>query len=234
MARSDNPASSGPAVDLGVTVETGLLETALTHASFAHENPAAAPGGDNQRLEFLGDAVVQFATGQLLYRHFPQAGAGELTRLRAAVVSEEALWKVAEGLGLGAHLRLGRGEEASGGRRRRSLLADAFEAVVGAVYMSAGIRQARRFVERHLGPVIRAAAERPLVDPKTALQEVAQAAGESVSYRPVSISGPDHRRVFEVEVLVAGAPCGWGRGASKQEAEQAAAGQALEGRKTRA
>ncbi len=234
MSRSDSPANGGPAAKFGVAVEPDLLETALTHASFVHENPASSPGGDNERLEFLGDAVVQFATGQLLYRLFPLAGAGELTRLRAAVVSEEALWQVAEGLGLGAHLRLGRGEEASGGRRRRSLLADAFEALVGAIYLSGGIRQAQRFVESHLGPAISAAAERPLLDPKTALQEAAQANGESVSYRLVSASGPDHGRTFEVEVLVGGAPRGRGLGSSKREAEQAAAGQALERRKTRA
>ncbi|MCL6580554.1 MAG: ribonuclease III [Firmicutes bacterium] len=213
---------------LGVKVEGGLLETALTHASYAHENPDACPDGDNQRLEFLGDAVLQFCTAQLLYRRFRKSGAGELTRLRAAAVSEEALWRVAEGLELGRYLRLGRGEEASGGRGRRSLLADALEAVVGAVYLSAGIREAQRFVRRHLGPTLERAATRPALDPKTALQECAQAAGLAVSYRLVRTSGPDHLRVFEVECLVDGTPCGVGSGRTKKEAEQAAALRALE------
>ncbi len=222
---------AGLAKRLGLSVDLALLETAFTHASFNHENPAASPGGDNDRLEFLGDAVLQFASGQLLYRRLPRASAGELTRLRAAVVSEEALWKVAEGLGLGAHLRLGRGEEASGGRSRHSLLADAFEAVVGAIYVGSGIRPARLFVEKHLGPSFESAVGQPLLDPKTALQEASQAEGRVVSYRLVSIEGPDHDRVFEVEVLVDGAVVGSGRGGNKREAEREAASQALHGRK---
>jgi len=218
---------------LGVKVEGGLLETALTHASYAHENPDACPGGDNQRLEFLGDAVLQFCTAQLLYRRFRKSGAGELTRMRAAAVSEEALWRVAAGLELGKYLRLGRGEEASGGRDRRSLLADALEALVGAVYLSAGIREAERFVRRHLGPTLERAAARPALDPKTALQEYAQAAGLGVSYRLVRTSGPDHLRVFEVECLVGTTPSGVGSGRTKKEAEQAAAVKALESLRSR-
>jgi len=212
---------------LGVAVDAALLETALTHASYAHENPAACPGGDNERLEFLGDAVLQLAVGALLYRNVPEASAGELTRLRAAVVSEEALWRVAEELHLGEHLRLGRGEEASGGRRRRSLLADAFEAVTGAVYLSGGLRRAEKFVRLHLGPAIRAARRAPLLDAKTSLQELAQARAIRVEYRLVSTSGPDHSRRFEVEVLLNGTAAGRGSGASKREAERAAAAEAL-------
>jgi len=214
-------------LSLGVRIESDLLETALTHASFVHENPDLAPGGDNQRLEFLGDAILQFCTGQFLYRRYPRAGAGELTRLRATAVSEEALWRVAEGLGLGAYLRLGRGEEASGGRRRRSLLADVFEAVVGAVYLSHGVSEAQAFVQRHLGPILAASAERPPVDAKTTLQELVQAAGKSVSYHLLAETGPDHGRVFDVEVRAGGVQVGCGQGRSKKEAEQAAAAVAL-------
>jgi len=212
---------------LGVRVEGGLLETALTHSSFANENPALCPRGDNERLEFLGDAVLQFTVARLLCERFPEAGVGELTRLRAAVVSEQALFRAAEDLGLGEHLRLGKGEEASGGRRRRSVLADAFEAVVGAVYLSSGVRGAETFVARWLGPFVDRAAEGPLLDHKTALQEAAQAAGREVVYRLVETSGPEHEKVFTVEVTVDGVVAGRGTGRTKKEAEQAAAGEVL-------
>ncbi len=215
---------------LGVNVEGGLLETALTHASFANENPAGAPGGDNERLEFLGDAVLQYVTGQHLFRRFPGASAGELTRLRAQVVSEEALYAVAQDLDLGRWLRLGRGEEASGGRQRRSVLADAFEALVGAIYLSAGIREVQRFVVRALGPALEAAAGRSTVDPKTALQEAVQAKGGTVAYRILSASGPDHARVYEAAVLVDGVEAGRGTGRTKKEAQREAATRALAAR----
>jgi len=218
---------------LGVRLEDALLEAALTHPSYAHENPTRCPLGHNGRLEFLGDAVLEFCISQLLYRLHPGAGEGELTRLRAAVVSEDGLWRAAQGLGLGSHLRLGRGEDASGGRERPSLLADSFEAVVGAVYLSSGIRAAQRFILRHLGPLVRDAAGRPLLDAKTALQETAQAVGESVDYVLVSVTGPDHLRVFEVEVKVGGKSAGYGRGKTKKEAEQAAAREALRSRSRR-
>lgn len=230
MNSDSDRSGGGPELDLGLVVDQALLEAALTHSSYAHENPQAS--GDNQRLEFLGDAVLQLAVGSLLYRRFPEASAGELTRLRAAVVSEEALWRAAEGLGLGRSLRLGRGEELSGGRRRRSVLADAFEAVVGAVYLSAGARRTQRFVERCLGPLLDAARSRPLLDPKTALQEDAQATGQTVVYRMAAASGPEHNRVFEVTVEVGGELTGRGQGGSKREAEQAAAREAMASRKT--
>jgi len=215
---------------LGIKLDDALLEAALTHSSYANENPARCPLGHNERLEFLGDAVLEFCTSQLLYRLHPEAGEGELTRLRAAVVSEDALCRVARELELGSFLRLGHGEDASGGRERPSLLADAFEAVVGAVYLSSGIRAAQRFIMRHLGPLIREVSGRPLLDAKTALQEAAQAAGDSVDYVLVSVTGPDHLRVFEVQVLVGGEPLGSGKGRSKKEAEQAAAREALRSR----
>ena len=214
---------------LDIKIEDDLLETALTHSSFANEQPAAAPGGSNERLEFLGDAILELVVARLLYRRFPEAGAGELSRLRAAVVSEDALWRVADGLELGRHLRLGRGEETSGGRRTRSVVADALEAVIGAIYLSSGLREAERFVLRQLGPVIPAKAGPPLLDPKTALQEASQAAGRTVSYRTIDSSGPDHAKTFTVEVLVDGAAAGRGSGRSKKEAEQAAAREVLAG-----
>jgi len=232
MASSD--LSGGPGVQLqelatrlGVKVKGGLLETALTHASFANERPKACPGGSNERLEFLGDAILQFVTAQHLVRRFPGADAGELTRLRAAVVSEEALSAAAGDLGLGDFLRLGRGEEASGGRRRRSLLADCFEAVVGAVYLSSGMREAARFSLGTLGPRLEEAARGPRLDPKTALQEAAQAAGRSVRYRVTAEAGPDHGKLFRVEVLVDGTTAGQGSGLSKKAAEREAAAEAL-------
>jgi ribonuclease-3 len=215
------------AASIGITLDRDLLLTAMTHASFAHENPDQAPMGDNERLEFLGDAVLQFCAGQYLFRRFPAAAAGELTRLRAAAVSEEALCRVGRDLNLGDYLRLGRGENASGGRERRSLLADAFEALVGAIYLGRGVGEAKRFVERRLGPMFAALFASPPVDPKTTLQEAAQAVGRAVSYHLVAETGPDHGRVFDVEVRVGGIRAGNGRGRSKKEAEQAAAAAAL-------
>ncbi len=215
------------ASELGLKVEGGLLETALTHSSFANENPTAAPGGDNERLEYLGDAILQIVVGELFFRRFPASTAGELTRLRAAVVSEEALWRVAKSLGLGRHLRLGHGEETSGGRDRHSLLTDAFEALVGAVYLSGGMREARRFVLRCLEPTIRAASGGPLSDPKTALQEKCQARGFTPRYRVIGESGPDHGKSFEVEVRAGEVTLGRGTGRSKKEAERSAAAEAL-------
>jgi len=215
---------------LDIRIEDDLLETALTHSSFANEQPAAAPGGSNERLEFLGDAILELVVARLLYRRFPEAGAGELSRLRAAVVSEDALWRVADGLELGPHLRLGRGEETSGGRRTRSVVADALEAVIGAIYLSSGLREAERFVLRYLGPAIPAPG-RPLLDPKTALQEAAQASGRTVSYRTIDSSGPDHAKTFTMEALIDGAAAGRGSGRSKKEAEQAAAREVLAGPK---
>lgn len=234
MGLSDRPAPPRGGLEelrrrLGVNVEGGLLETALTHVSYANDFPEDAPGGSNERLEFLGDAVLQLLVGELLVRRFPRASAGELTRLRAAVVSEQALWPVAERLGLGRLLRLGRGGEATGSRSLPSLLADTFEAVAGAVYLGAGVREARKFVSRYLGPLAAAASSGPLVDAKTALQERAQAVGLSVRYRVVGENGPPHRRVFEVEVWVGDRLAGRGTGRSKKEAEQAAAVEALAG-----
>lgn len=226
------PGGFGGALDdlqgrIGVKIEGGLLETALTHSSYANENPAAGVS-DNERLEFLGDAVLQFCAGALLYRRFPRADAGKLTRLRASLVSEEALHRLARQLELGRHLRLGRGEDLSGGRERRSLLADAFEAVVGAVYLSAGVREAESFVARQLAPLLDAIPGGAPVDAKTALQELAQARGARVGYRVVDEMGPDHSKNYTVEARIGGTVLGRGVGRSKKEAEQAAATQALE------
>lgn len=213
---------------LGVPpVEPGLLETALTHASYAHEAGEAV--AHNERLEFLGDAVLGVAVADLLYRRYPQAPEGDLSRMRAALVCAPTLARVARRLGLGQFLRLGHGEEASGGRDRTSVLAGALEAVIGAVYLQHGLEAARRLVERCFAEEFALAARGELVeDFKTALQEWSQRhlAAEPI-YRVVAQEGPDHAPVYTVEVLLGGRPAGSGRGRSKKEAEQAAAEEAL-------
>jgi ribonuclease-3 len=201
---------------------------ALTHSSFVNENSAAGVQ-DNERLEFLGDAVLDLAVSHLLMQSLPGAREGELSRLRAAVVREEVLAQAARTARLGELLRLGRGEERSGGREKPSLLADALEAVVGAVYVGGGYAAALALVERLLGGAIAGAAAGALEDHKTRLQELAQARfRETPLYRVTSEKGPEHDKTFEVEVVVGGEVRGRGRGRNKKEAEQAAAGEALE------
>lgn len=207
-----------------------LLEAALTHRSFAHE---AAPGESEhyERLEFLGDALLGFVVSDWLLRDDPGADEGTLTRRKQSVVRMEALAEAGRTLDLGRWLRLGKGEEATGGRGKRSLLADAFEALVGAVYLDGGIRAARAFVLRHLGAELRAHRKARISpeDYKTRLQELAQARWrETPRYRIVSIAGPAHALEFEAEVHLRGRAAGRGRGSSRKQAEQAAARQALE------
>lgn len=204
--------------------ERELLQRALTHPSYVNEHPEDRLG-HNQRLEFLGDAVLDFVVGEWVYSQFPYSDEGFMTRLRAALVRTETLARLSREVRIGPALRLGRGEEASGGRRRQANLCDAFEAVMGALYLDGGLDIVRDFVE----PLIAAAAaeivaDQSAVDSKSRLQELCQAdMGATPRYRIVSERGPDHRKTFVAEVLLGGAVLGRGAGPSKQSAEQAAA-----------
>ncbi len=214
---------------LGVHIKRPqLLRVALTHSSFANERRDVRIE-DNERMEFLGDAVLQVSVSDYLYRRFSDLPEGDLTRIRAVVVCEASLAEKARELDLGGHMYLGRGEEASGGRTRRSLLADAFEAVVGSVYLDRGMTAARDLVLRLLGPALEAAGTggQPS-DYKTALQEKLQKDDGSLSYQLLGESGPDHAKVFTVGVFLQGKALARGKGTSKKEAEQVAARKALE------
>jgi ribonuclease III len=198
-----------------------LLEEALTHRTYVNE---AGGGKDNQRLEFFGDSVLDFLLSEILLVQFPASREGELTRIRAALVDEASLAAIAATLDLGACLRLGRGEEKGGGRQKRSLLADAFEALLAALYLDGGIEAARRVVREYFQPLL--ASEEVLSgrDYKTDLQERARVArGELPRYHLKEVSGPDHDRRFTIEIYLGEELMGEGIGKSKKEAEQAAA-----------
>ena len=213
--------------DLGVPPGGGeLYDLALTHRSYAFEQPD--PVDHNERLEFLGDSVLGLVVTDFLYQEFPELPEGDLARLRASVVNTRALAELASQTGLGAHLRLGKGEESSGGRRKASLLADTFEAVVGAVYLDRGMEVVRAALLALFEPRVRAVvAAGGRYDAKTALQEIAvKDGGELPAYR-VASSGPDHDKRFSARVYVDDELCGEGSGRSKKEAEQNAARQAL-------
>jgi ribonuclease-3 len=204
--------------------DRSLLSTALVHDSYVNENPDAGLQS-NERVEFLGDAVVDLAVGHALFARAEGATEGELTALRSLVVRSESLAGAANRLGLGEYLLMGRGERANRGAERVSNLGDAFEAVVGAILLDRGYPAAREFVVRSLSQELEAAirAESPK-DPKSRLQEFAQAAGwGSPVYRTVMTEGPDHMRSFKVEVLVKGQVVGSGTGARKLDAERFAA-----------
>ena len=206
-----------------------LLEEALSHSSYANEHRAAGLHS-NERLEFLGDSVLGFVTAEFLFRQHPDLPEGDLTRIRAALVCEQSLFEAAQRLDLGRHLKLGRGEESGGGRQRTSILADATEAVFAAVYLDGGIGAASDLIHRCLLDAEKEeAVEERRRDYKTALQELVQRTpGVTITYELVQESGPDHCRVFEMEVAVGGKVAGRGQGHSKKEAEQAAARAALE------
>ena len=206
-----------------------LLRAALYHSSYANEHRAQEIAS-NERLEFLGDAVLGFVTAEFLYRSFPNAPEGDLTRTRAALVREESLFEVAQFLDLGSCLQLGRGEESGGGRHRPSILADATEAVFAAVYLDGGIECARDLIHRVLlEKVDIQLTESRRHDYKTELQEVVQRKpGQVLRYELTGQSGPDHAKVFTVAVLLNGAVVGEGSGRSKKEAEQICAKAALE------
>ncbi len=202
-----------------------LLAEALNHSSYANEHRDSM--GSNERLEFLGDSVLGFVSAEFLFARHPDLPEGDLTRMRAALVCEQSLYEVAKELGLGGYLKLGRGEEAGGGRHRQSILADAVEAVFAAVYLDGGIEQARELIIRVLLSKAPAAEERK--DYKTTLQEVVQRRnGQVLTYHMRSQSGPDHNKTFLFEVRLNNRSIGQGAGHSKKEAEQAAAKDALE------
>jgi ribonuclease-3 len=205
-----------------------LLRTALTHKSFVNENPTLGRE-DNERLEFLGDAVLDLAVGHLLMERFPVRSEGELSKRRAAIVNEQGLSDVAGALGLGEWLFLGRGEEQTGGRRKASLLADACEAVVAAVYLDGGFDAAFRVIRRLFQDRLGAADKPGGEDYKTQLQEVVQAELRQVPrYLVVAEHGPDHEKTFIVAVQIGGQEVARGSGRSKKEAEQRAAQLALD------
>ncbi len=207
------------------------LECALTHSSRRQE-AAATPGAeDNEKLEFLGDAVLGALVSEYLVTSFPDWSEGQLSKSRAKLVNATSLHGAARRLGLGRHLRLGRGEEKTGGREKTAVLADAYEAVVAAIYLDAGLDAARTFVRSSLLEPAMGAGAQQLGQPdhKSGLQELLQARGQPpAEYRVVSEKGPDHRKTFVVEVCVAGRAVASGAGANKKEAEQAAARLALE------
>ena len=204
-----------------------LLQRALTHRSYLNENPQALE--DNERLEFLGDAVLDFVVGSWLYIHYPEMSEGEMTRLRAALVRTERLGAFGIRIGLGRALRLGRGEEDGGGRERLAMLCAAFEALIGALYLDAGIEAVKTFIDPMLKRAVKEIyEERGDRDPKSLLQEWVQAQGfDAPLYRIIAESGPDHKKFFEVEVLVNGEPVATGEGHNKQAASKAAAKAAL-------
>lgn len=205
-----------------------LLRQALTHSSYANERGWGRLGC-NERLEFLGDSILGYFTAEYLYRGYPDKPEGEMTKLRAELVCEASLAKVAETLALGEALLLGRGEELGGGRGRPSITADAVEALLAAIYLDGGAEEARRFVYTFILSNAPRAAREGSHDFKTLLQELVQRDGaESPLYRMTGESGPDHCKVFGAEVLVDGRALGEGSGRSKKEAEQNAARDALE------
>jgi ribonuclease-3 len=206
-----------------------LALSAVTHKSYTNEHREDG-ATDNERLEFLGDAVVDLAISHRLMDRFPQAAEGELSKLRALIVNEEGLARVARKIGLGEILLLGRGEELTGGREKSSVLADALEAVIGATYLCAGLDKVMELIDRHFGDALEGVAEgRHGFDYKTALQESVQNRMRlSPRYRVVSESGPDHEKIFEVEVSIGPDLFARAQGRSKKEAEQAAARQTLE------
>jgi ribonuclease-3 len=209
--------------------DRGLLEHAMTHTSRANEDVS---GGvtDNESLEFLGDAVLGFVVADMLFREFPQCDEGEKSKMKAMLVSTATLARVAERLQLGDHLLLGRGEEKTGGRRKQALLADGCEALIAAIYLDGGVEHARAFIARELGGLIDDMRRDGLSarDYKSALQELVQAGNRPLpEYRVVGTLGPDHQKLFDVEVAVAGEALARATGPSKKEAEQEAARIAL-------
>jgi ribonuclease-3 len=210
--------------------DRGLLEHALTHKSRAAED---ASGGvaDNESLEFLGDAVLGLVVAEMLFRRYPHYNEGQKSKIKASVVSTHALARRAEQIQLGDHLLLGRGEEKTGGRFKQALLADGYEALIAALYLDGGMPAAAAFLQRELGGAIASGAGEAVVgqDYKSALQERLQALGQPLpEYRVAAESGPDHRKEFTIDVLVAGEIVGTASGKAKKEAEQEAARLALE------
>src|SRR5258708_5746859 len=224
MSTSKSPDRTELESALGVSLDAALLERALTHRSYAYEN-----GGlpTNERLEFLGDSVLGLVVTDTLYRTHSELPEGQLAKLRSAVVNSKALAEVARGLGLGEYIKLGRGEEATGGRDKASILADTLEALIGSVYLDHGIEVAFDLVGRLFGPLIATSATLGAgLDWKTSLQELTAVAGIGVPDYRVTETGPDHDKFFEADACVGGTAYGHGAGRSKKEAEQQAAEEA--------
>ena len=225
--RSESPSQFTSRLDLPISNNL-LLSRALTHSSYLNEHPEAIE--DNERLEFLGDAVLDFLVGAWLYNRFPEMREGGLTRMRSALVRTEQLAEFARQINLGAAIHLGRGEVQAGGRNRQALLCACFEALVGALYLDAGFDTVLDFIK----PMLESASTQILLehkdrDPKSYLQEIVQADGnDPPQYRTISATGPDHMKTFKVEVLVNGKVYGNGVGHSKRSATKSAAREALD------
>ena len=209
--------------------EIGLLDNALTHRSFANENPSL-PCKDNERLEFLGDAVLELAVSDSLMKKFPDYAEGQLSKLRASIVNEQPLAELARRFRIGEFLLLGRGEETSGGRLKPSLLSNAFESVLAAMYLDGGFDRAAAFIRRLFEPLIEEGALAVLYrDYKTAVQEMIQTRfREAPRYALLSETGPDHDKCFETSLVVGERVIAIGKGKNKKEAEQQAARLAME------
>ena len=223
----ESPQEFNQRTELGFN-NLALLTRALTHRSFINENPDAVE--DNERLEFLGDAVLDFIVGRWLYHQYPEMAEGDLTLVRAALVRTEQLAEFAREIDLGKAMRLGQGEIVSGGRSRRTLLCAGFEALIGGLYLDQGIEA----VEDFFKPLFRTAVDEILVDgqphdPKSLLQEWTQARTQDPPvYQTINETGPDHEKIFEVKVSVEGIVSGTGKGNSKREASKLAAKEALD------
>ena len=206
---------------------TDLLTEALTHSSYANEKRKGR--NSNERLEFLGDSVLSIVVSQYLFEHFTHLPEGELTKIRASLVCEKSLYEFAKQIDLGEHILLGKGEENTGGRERVSILADAFEAVIAAVFLDGGLEAAKRHILKFIPKDIDDRKPVSFSDHKTILQEIIQKnPEEKVEYKLVGQSGPDHNKAFKVQVRLNSNVIGTGIGRSKKEAEQMAAKEALE------
>ena len=204
-----------------------LLKTALTHSSYANEKHGVSES--YERLEFLGDSILGHVTAEFLYRHEPPLPEGRMTRLRAELVCEVSLHKTALALDIGHYMRLGKGEEHTGGRERPSILADMVEAIIAALYLDSGMDEARRFIMEHILRDAELGDGHRSTDYKTRLQELVQRqSNQVITYRLAEETGPDHDKTFTFEVLINGAVSGRGSGKTKKEAEQMAASRALE------
>ncbi|MBP8640652.1 MAG: ribonuclease III [Oscillospiraceae bacterium] len=205
-----------------------LLLTALSHSSYANENKSAGLMS-NERLEFLGDSVLGQVVSSHLYLSYPKMPEGQMTRLRAELVCEQSLFEVARTLELGKYIRLGRGEEHTGGRARESILADAVEAIIAALYLDGGLQIAKNIIDKYILANLQTMETHQISDYKTALQEYIQRkSGQTLGYELISESGPDHQKSFTMQVRLNDRPIGIGHGHTKKEAEQLAAKNGLE------
>jgi ribonuclease-3 len=212
---------------LGVEIESQLLELALTHRSYSYEN---GRGPNNERLEFLGDAILGFLVTSHIHDHFSDMDEGNLTKLKNAVVSAPALAQAASSINLGEYLLLGKGEIQTGGREKMNLLADTFEAILGAAYVSKGLEAAKTIVDQHILPLLDSAEDLLLsADPKTTLLESMQQQGKSLPVYQTTHEGPDHDRTFFANLLIDGQVIASATGRSRKQAETNAAIKALSG-----